>query len=105
MKLALMFNGEVKEFRTRFISGRMFRKAINLQKKLQAGGVSEDSVLDEMVTFCVEAFSNQFTDDEFYDGVESKEMTNILFNTILYCINGTTPINSKTYEVSNNTQQ
>lgn len=72
---------EEQDFTQGFISGRAFRKTMEMKKKV-AGGVDE-TVLDEMVDYVVYLFANQFTRDQFYDGIAAEKM----MDTIVGCIN------------------
>ena len=53
--------------------GRMVRKAYELIEKLSPTEV-KTSDLDELAAYAVELFGGQFTIDDFYDGIVSKEM-------------------------------
>lgn len=81
LKIELRTAGGNKEYTQDFISGRMFRKTIEMKAELN-GGV-DASALDKMVSYVVELFGKQFTLDEFYDGIESKK----IMITITDCIN------------------
>lgn len=70
-----------KEYAQDFVSGRMFRKTVAMKKEF-ANGVNEET-LDKMVVFVTELFGNQFTIDEFYDGIAADK----LMSTIIDCIN------------------
>lgn len=86
MKIELIVNGEIKTYIPCFISGRLFRNAIRMQRKVQETGLSVET-LDELVGFVVTVFNNQFTIDDFYDGVEAKELFPTIMNIIGDCIN------------------
>ncbi|MBN6186402.1 hypothetical protein JQN58_05300 [Aneurinibacillus sp. BA2021] len=81
MEITLLINGEEKKFGTGFISARMFRRAISMQKKMTNGLSEED--LDEVVDYVVDMFGSKFTRDQLYDGLESDQ----LIPTIIRCIN------------------
>ncbi len=55
-----------------FISGRVMRASYPVQRMIEeiaAGEVAEDAkTLDTMATFICQAFGNQFSVDELYDG-------------------------------------
>lgn len=82
MKLTLKINGQNKTFTQNFISGRMFRRTLEIAKPLQSGNVDVDT-LDTIVDYVVELFGKQFTRDEFYDGIEAGQ----LIPTVVDCIN------------------
>lgn len=81
MKIELLISGEKKEFVCGFIPGRIFRKTIEMQKKLQ--GEINETVLDAMVEYVVDLFGKQFTVDQFYDGIDARKM----LPTIVKCVN------------------
>ena len=82
MKVTIKIEGQNKTFTADFISGRMFRKTIEIQKKL--GKSIDVDVLDDLVNYVVELFNKQFTADEFYDGIDARK----LIDTVVDCING-----------------
>lgn len=73
MKIKLLIEQEEKTFSVPFITGRMFRKSIDMQKKLDGMEV-DTKMLDEMADYVVDAFGSQFTQDQFYDGIEGKRI-------------------------------
>lgn len=92
MKITLMIDGKEKTFEQKFVSGRMLRKTIELdggfeKLKDEASTINEkgekeynddryDRLKDLELTseYIAEAFNNQFTADEFMDGVEAHKM-------------------------------
>lgn len=80
MQITLLIEGQKKPFTQDFISGRMFRKAIEMQKHFKDG--IDENTLDEMVGFVVDAYGKQFTIDEFYDGIESNKLIETITGTI-----------------------
>lgn len=81
MEIVLLINDEEKTFVAPFISGRKFRKTIEMQKKFR--GDMDEKTLDSMVDFVVDIFGNQFSRDQFYDGIAA----NKLISTVTDCIN------------------
>lgn len=77
-------DGSTKTYTQTFVSARMFREAITMQKLFQEE-ITETTV-DKLVSFVVDVFGKQFTVDEFYDGVESSE----LMNEVIKAINSVT---------------
>lgn len=71
MKVIIKINGKDKEFKTDFISARMFRKSEELAKRHEN---KEEVDLDEIVEFIVQVFNNKFTLDDFYDGVDVSDI-------------------------------
>ncbi|MED1642265.1 hypothetical protein P4U99_03405 [Brevibacillus agri] len=82
MQITLRINGEEKTFTQDFISARMFRRAIEMQKHFKSGSDMDENTLDEMVGFVAEAYGKQFTSDEFYDGIESAKLIPTITQTI-----------------------
>ncbi len=78
MKITININGKDKEFKTDFISARMFRKSEELTRKHQN---KEEVDIDEIVDFIVQVFNNKFTIDEFYDGVDVSDIFPIFMDT------------------------
>ncbi|MBO8164702.1 MAG: hypothetical protein H0Z34_13455 [Brevibacillus sp.] len=81
MQITLRINGENKTFTNDFVSARMFRRAIEMDKHFRGGNMDENT-LDEMVGFVVEAYGKQFTIDEFYDGIEASKLISTIIQTI-----------------------
>jgi len=86
LKIELRKENEFKTYTQDFISGRMFRKTIEIQKLFQVNeqgkNVIDETHIDALVNYVVDLFGKQFTIDEFYDGVQAKE----LISTIMGCI-------------------
>jgi hypothetical protein len=82
MQITLKAENQDKTYSLNFISGRALRKTIEMQKKFKANALDEIA-LDTMVDYVVDLFQNQFTRDEFYDGIAA----NKIIDTIIGCIN------------------
>lgn len=82
MQITLRINGEDKTFTTDFISGRMFRRSIEMQKHFKSGADLDEQTLDEMAGFVVDAYGKQFTLDQFYDGIPSDQLISTITKTI-----------------------
>jgi hypothetical protein len=82
MQITLKIKGKDKTFITDFISARMVRRTIEVSKGINFNDMSPEE-LDQMVGFIVELFSHQFTIDDVYDGLPSKQ----LIPTMMNCIN------------------
>lgn len=88
MNLELIIGGNKKFFKfPSFIPGRMVRKAVSFTK-MDLNDIDE-STLDELVEFVVNVYGNKFSMDEFYDGIDSREMMKVLGYTIEAIVNGT----------------
>lgn len=88
MNIELLINGKKKNFKLpSFIPGRLIRKATSFTKN-DLNDISED-ILDEMVEYVVNVYGNQFSLDEFYDGIDAREMLNVIGESIQSIVNGT----------------
>lgn len=65
-----------------FISARMVRRTIEVSNGINFESLKAEE-LDKLIDYIVELFSNQFTRDDVYDGLASKD----LLPTITKCIN------------------
>lgn len=73
MKIDLVINGHEKTFTTTYISGLVYRKYIELSEE----GLLNDMSLearDKVVELIVESFGKQFTADEFWNGLDAREI-------------------------------
>lgn len=70
-----------KEYSLGAVKARMFRKAIALTDSMDLENIKAKD-LDDMVNFMVEAYGNQFTLDDVYDGMDSS----ILMTSLTECI-------------------
>ena len=82
MKIILKIGGKDRTFVADFISARMLRKTIDISKNINFDALSADE-LDIMVDYLVQLFGKQFTIDDVYDGLPSKE----LIPKLIECIN------------------
>ncbi|MDA3732107.1 hypothetical protein PBV87_11495 [Niameybacter massiliensis] len=90
MTLTLNINNEEKLFVIgSFVPARVFRQAVQAQRILSKEDISEED-LDLVVGIVVNAFSNQFTIDELYDGLDARSFLSTITNTITTIINGVT---------------
>ncbi|MFJ8102790.1 phage tail assembly chaperone G [Lysinibacillus sp. NPDC096212] len=75
MQITLLIDGDNKTFTNDFIKARVFRNALKLNEQMsKEGNKISVKTFDEMVGFIVTVFDNQFTIDDFYDGVSSGEL-------------------------------
>jgi len=82
MNITLKIAGMDKTFTAGFISARMVRRTIEVSRGVNFENISPEE-LDTLIDYIAELFGNQFTRDELYDGLSSKE----LIPTITGCIN------------------
>jgi len=86
LQVELRIDGQPKVFVQDFISGRMFRRTLEMQKLFESKdgkNVVDERHLDTMVDYVVELFGHKFDRDQFYDGIAA----NRLMSTITGCIN------------------
>lgn len=89
LKIVLHINGEKKEFTQDFISGRMFRKAVDMSEKQttyllkaekavkkneQISRADQNKLLDELYHFVSEVFGNKFSAEEYEDGTDARQI-------------------------------
>jgi len=86
MKITLRIDGQNKEFVQEFIPARMFRKTMEIQAKLGKGFNEKD--LDSTVSFMVDVFGNQFTIDQFYDGLDARNLVKTVVGIINEIVEG-----------------
>src|SRR5690625_4363687 len=97
MKLELIIDGEKKIFTTNFVSGRHFRKVMEYDSKIDYSNIGIDET-DELVGFVCNVFDNQFTVDDFYDGVRAHEGVSTITSVFIYLRAGKTPGDLERYE-------
>lgn len=71
-----------KTYVASFISARMVRRTIEVSSSINFEKLTPEE-LDKLIDFIVDLFSNQFTRDDVYDGLASRD----LIPTITTCIN------------------
>lgn len=71
IEIELETNGEIKRFVCTKIKGILLRKTVGIIKVFESmdKGMDEEK-LDRLADYMVDVFGNQFTREEFYDGVE-----------------------------------
>lgn len=82
MEIILKIDKKNKTFKADFISARMVRRTIEVSNGINFESLKPEE-LDKLVDYIVELFGNQFTRDDVYDGLSSKD----LLSTITNCIN------------------
>ena len=81
MDIKLRIDKKDKTYTTGFISARMVRRTIAVSQGVNFENISPEE-LDKLVDYIVELFSNQFTRDDVYDGLSSKELIPAVTNCI-----------------------
>jgi hypothetical protein len=82
MEIILKKDKKDKTYTTDFISARMVRRTIEVSQGVDFDNITPEE-LDKLIDYIVELFDNQFTRDDVYDGLSSKE----LIPAITKCIN------------------
>ncbi len=87
MQITLKINGQERIFSNDFVKARVFRNALKMNEKMRKEG-NEISVetFDEMISFVVNVFDNQFTIDDVWDGLEAGRLQDEImrvFNNVL----------------------
>ena len=82
MDITLRIDNKDKTYVSGFISARMVRRTIEVSQGVDFDNISPEE-LDKLIDYIVELFGNQFTRDDVYDGLQSKD----LIPTITKCIN------------------
>ncbi len=72
-----------KTYATGEIKAKAFRKSIEIKEKVDFNNM-DGAGMDTVVDFIAELYGNQFTRDEFYEGMNAKE----LIPTISRSVNG-----------------
>ena len=76
-----------KEYIMGAVKARMFRKAIAMTDAIDLENIKAKD-LDDMVNYLVEAYGNQFTQDDVYDGLNSADLMPTLTGCITEVVSG-----------------
>lgn len=90
MNIDLMIKGEKKTFKTNFVSARQFRKVMEFDEKIDYTAIDTND-LDELIDFVCEVFDNQFTVEQFYDGIPAHKTISTITDVFIYVRTGKTP--------------
>ncbi len=82
MDITLKIGGKDKTYTAGFISARMVRTTIAVSQEINFDNIVPDEQ-DKLMDYIVDLFGSQFTRDEIYDGLASRD----LIPTITRCIN------------------
>ncbi len=87
MKLTLLINGEKEIFQLPdFIPARLIRKSTELA---EIPSNPDKADLDKMVKYVTEVYGNQFTVDQYWDGVDARKFLSTTTEVINSLINET----------------
>jgi 23S rRNA G2069 N7-methylase RlmK/C1962 C5-methylase RlmI len=100
MNITLLINEEERIFNTVFIKGRSLRKVLLFREEMNFENLKVKD-LDELVGLIVDTFNNQFTIDEFYDGIPSESLMKSITETFNEIVN---PNQTKDVESTNTTE-
>ena len=80
---------ELKTFKTKKIMSRLVVEALEVQADVNSKDFGPES-LHRLADFACDAYANQFTRDQLYDGLESRLLIPTLQETMEGVINGVT---------------
>jgi hypothetical protein len=102
MQFKLMVEDKEKTFSVPFVKGRIFRKALKINKTLNQEGGIDEAALDELEEFVCDVFNNQFTPDDLEDGLPLDGILDTLRGVFFEVINrATSSIQSGSNESKN----
>ncbi|WP_282022590.1 phage tail assembly chaperone G [Priestia flexa] len=97
MNLTLMMSGKPIKFGKPFISGRIYREFLALKERGVDFNSPTPHELDEVVQMICESYSNQFTIDDFYNGlaidIDSEDNFFIKIAEFIMLAQGLRPVN------------
>ena len=71
--ITLLINDEEKTFQIPFVNGMVLRKFVEMKTRMDMSNLSPKE-LDELVGLVVYAYKDQFTLEEYYEGVPHDEV-------------------------------
>lgn len=83
--MEIVLNGKV--FVVKKMKARMLRRAIEVKAKIDFEKLPVED-LDELVDLTCELYGNQFTRDEFYDGLDGDKLIDTLATTLNRTVDG-----------------
>lgn len=90
MKLTLLIDGKEKIFTTGFVSSMFYRKLLEYDQTIDYTDMGLDDY-DEIVGFVCRVFGDQFTTNEFYEGLPSYNLNKTLLDVFAYVRSGEVP--------------
>lgn len=94
MKLELLIDGETKIFTPPFVSGRAYRKLLEYDETIDYSNMGADDY-DELIGFACNVYGDQFTIDNFWDGIPSHEVVSTLLDVFEFIRTGEDPKKKK----------
>jgi hypothetical protein len=80
MNLTLRIDGQERKFVSSFIPARAYRQVLEMNKRMNFNDLSPDE-MDEIVNLIRGVFENQFTVDQFYDGLPVQKLVPTMMKT------------------------
>lgn len=77
-----------------FVSARHHRKLLEFESEIDYSDMGLEET-DKLVNFVCDVYGNQFTSDEFYDGVASHELVNTITSVFYFVRTGQAPAVNK----------
>lgn len=77
MKITLMIGEAEKTFHAPFVKGRVLRNFIKLQKEKNINDMDTETI-DSTIELIVDAYNNQFSIDDFYDGIDARQIIPVI---------------------------
>lgn len=90
MKIELRIDGETRIFTIPFVSARHFRKLMEYDSTIDYTDITVPDA-DELVGYVCDVFGNQFSVDQFYDGVPSHKLIEYIFDVFFFVRTGEVP--------------
>lgn len=88
IKVRLYIDDQEKTFMAPFVPTRIVRTVLEMQTRMDFNNLKPDE-MDEMVNLVCQVFRNQFTMDEFYDGLPADEFEETLLS-VMNAVSGRT---------------
>ena len=80
MKITLKIDGRDETFVAPFLSGRLYKDFFEMEKMLH-GPITPD-VMDVLIDFVCRVYGNQFTIEQYWDGVALNKVLSLIVKTI-----------------------
>jgi len=88
IEITLRINNEPVRFVNDFVTARHYIDARALYKAIEANTLTDEEVLEKMTEYVIEVFENQFTIDQLWGGINSKDFNRTLTDIILKVLRG-----------------
>lgn len=79
MKLDITIDGKETTLTTTFVSGLVYRKYIELSEQGMLNNLTLEA-REKVVELIVEAFGNKFTANQFWNGVDARDIDVVILN-------------------------